>query len=52
MPEKIELSFELVNAILNYLGDQPFKHAAPLINAIQGEAKNQRPLPVPEAPAE
>lgn len=39
--QKIELSAELVNAILNYLGSQPFVHVSPLISAIQKEAQGQ-----------
>ena len=46
MPEKINLSVNLVNGILGYLGKQPYEQVAPLINAIQDEAKG----PVPEAP--
>jgi hypothetical protein len=37
--EKIALSTELVNGILQYLGSQPFVQVAQLINAIQQEAK-------------
>ena len=48
MPEKINLSVNLVNGILGYLGKQPYEQVAPLINAIQDEAKGQ----VPEAPVE
>ena len=48
MPEKINLSTNLVNAILGYLGKQPYEQVAHLINAIQDEAKGQ----VPEAPVE
>lgn len=46
MPEKINLSVNLVNAILGYMGKQPYEQVAPLINAIQDEAKGQ----VPESP--
>jgi hypothetical protein len=42
--EKITLSAQLVNAILQYLGNQPFAHVANLINGIQEEAKNQVPI--------
>ena len=43
--DKIILSTELVNAILQYLGNQPFVQVAPLINGIQTEAKGQIPDP-------
>jgi hypothetical protein len=41
--EKIALSTELVNGILQYLGSQPFVQVAPLINAIQAQAQGQVP---------
>jgi len=47
--EKIALSTELVNGILQYLGSQPFVQVAPLINAIQAQAQGQVP---PQAAAE
>jgi len=47
MPEKINLSVNLVNAILGYMGKQPYEQVAPLIQAIQDEAKGQ--VPEPEA---
>jgi len=47
---KITLSTELVNAILQYLGNQPFVHVAQLINGIQSEAKGQFPEPAADAP--
>ena len=39
--EKVSLSVELVNGILNYLATKPFAEVAPLINKIQEEAKGQ-----------
>lgn len=45
MPEKIELSVNLVNNILAYLGSQPYQSVAGLINAIQQEASPQLPAP-------
>lgn len=39
--QKIALSTELVNAILQYLGSRPFVEVAQLINGIQGEAQGQ-----------
>lgn len=35
--EKIEISLETLNAIVGYLGRQPFQEVAPLINAIELE---------------
>lgn len=49
MPEKIELSLNIVNAVLSYLGRQPFEQVAPLINAIQQEASPQIPVAAPES---
>ena len=49
MPEKIELSTQIVNAILGYLGKQPFEQVAGLVNAIQQEASPQIPAPFPES---
>ena len=43
MQPKIELSVELLNALLNYLGTQPFNEVAGLINAIQEQARGQTP---------
>lgn len=42
--EKITLSAQLVNAILQYLGNQPYAQVANLINGIQEEAKSQVPI--------
>ena len=39
--EKVSLSIELVNGILNYLASKPFAEVAPLINKIQEEAQGQ-----------
>jgi len=43
MQPKIEISVELLNAILNYLGTKPFVEVAGLINGIQEQAKGQLP---------
>lgn len=43
MQPKIEISVELLNAILNYLGTKPFAEVAGFINAIQEQAKGQVP---------
>jgi hypothetical protein len=52
MPEKIELSLNLVNGILNYLGSKPFAEVNQLIQAIQSEAQGQVPAQAEEAAAE
>ena len=49
--EKVTLSTQLVNAILQYLGQQPFVQVANLINGIQQEAQGQL-QPAPADPAE
>jgi len=43
--EKIALSTQLVNAILQYLGNQPFVQVQQLINGIQQEAQAQASPP-------
>jgi hypothetical protein len=48
--EKVTLSTQLVNAILQYLGQRPFVEVQQLINGIQQEAQGQ--FPAPAAPAE
>ena len=47
--EKLILSTELVNAILQYLGSRPFVEVSNLINGIQQEAQAQA---APAAPAD
>ena len=39
--EKVTLSTQLVNAILQYLGNRPFVEVANLINGIQQEVQGQ-----------
>ena len=39
----INLSLNLVNAIMGYLGKQPYEQVFQLINAINDEAKDQIP---------
>ena len=41
--EKITLSTNLVNAILQYLGSRPYADVFQLVEAIQKEAKEQQP---------
>ena len=45
--EKLILSTELVNAILQYLGSRPFVEVSNLINGIQQEAQAQAAPAVP-----
>ena len=50
--EKITLSTNLVNGILQYLGNQPYAAVAQLIAGIQQEAQAQAPVEKPaDAPA-
>ena len=49
--EKISLSTNLVNGILQYLGSQPYAQVANLIAGIQQEAQGQI-APAEEVPAE
>jgi hypothetical protein len=48
--EKISLSTNLVNGILQYLGGQPYAQVANLITGIQQEAQGQI-APAEQAPA-
>lgn len=54
--QKIELSLNLVNGVLQYLGTKPFQEVFQLVQAIQEQAIPQMPMPAaaqPEAaPAE
>lgn len=49
---EIRLSTQLVNAIMQYLGNRPFVEVAGLIQAVQKEAGEQGANPVAEAPTE
>jgi hypothetical protein len=51
MPEKITLSTQLVNAVLAYLGSQPYQNVAQLIQGIQSEAQGQVVAAQAEEPA-
>ena len=46
--ETVELSVELVNSVLGYLGSRPFIEVAGFIESIKKEAASQ----MPEIPAE
>ena len=50
MENKITLSIELVNGVLNYLGTKPYIEVAPLISKLHEEANGQ--APAVEAPVE
>lgn len=50
--ENLQLSTQLVNAILQYLGSRPFVEVANLINGIQREAEAQAKPVQQEAPSE
>lgn len=39
--EKLSLSVNLVNAVLQYLGTQPYQNVYQLVEALQKEAKDQ-----------
>lgn len=39
--EKVTLSVNLVNAVLQYLGTQPYQNVFQLVEALQKEAKDQ-----------
>jgi hypothetical protein len=47
--EKVTLSTQLVNGILQYLGQRPFVEVQQLINGIQQEAQAQAAPAVPAA---
>lgn len=54
--QKIELSVNLVNAVVGYLVKQPFEQVAGLVSAIQQEARGEQltgaqPQEVPAPPA-
>jgi hypothetical protein len=49
--EKLTLSTNLVNGILQYLGNQPYAAVANLIQGIQQEAQAQAPQAPAEEPA-
>jgi hypothetical protein len=43
--KKIELSLNLLNGILQYLGTRPYQEVFPLIQTIQEQATPQVPMP-------
>jgi hypothetical protein len=50
--DEVTLKTDLVNAILQYLGNQKFVDVAPLIQAIQQAASEQAASPVERVAAE
>lgn len=50
--QKIELTLNLVNSILQYLGTRPFADVFALIQEIHAQATPQIPMPVVEEPAQ
>lgn len=52
MPEKISLSTNLINGVLQYLGTKPFAEVSQLIQAIQQEAQGQVPPAEPDLVSE
>lgn len=47
--EKLQISTQLLNQIMGYLGTRPYQEVYQLIDAIQSEAKNQ---PIQETTSE
>ena len=39
--EKLQISTQLLNSIMGYLGTRPYQEVFQLIEAVQNEAKNQ-----------
>ena len=50
--EKLQLSTQLLNSIMAYLGTRPNQEVFQLIEAIQTEAKNQAPVQPDSEPHE
>jgi hypothetical protein len=49
---KINLTLNLVNAVLQYLGTRPYAEVFPIVQEIQAQAIPQVPVPTPaEEPA-
>ena len=49
--QKIELTLNLVNGVLQYLGTRPFSEVFMLVQEIQAQATPQVKVPTPEAAA-
>ena len=50
--EKLQISTQLLNSIMGYLGTRPYQEVFQLIEAIQNEAKNQAPVQPDSEPHE
>jgi hypothetical protein len=51
--EKLNLSIQLVNQIMGYLGTRPYQEVFQLVDALQKEAQaNTNPISTPETPSE
>ena len=48
--QKIALSLNLVNAVIQYLGTKPYQESFQLIQAIQEQAIPQMPMPAAAQP--
>jgi hypothetical protein len=44
--EKLQISAQLLNSLIGYLGTRPYQEVFQLVEALQAEAKNQ-PIPAP-----
>jgi hypothetical protein len=49
--QKIALSLNLVNAVVQFLGTKPYQETFQLIQAIQEQAISQMPMPEAAQPA-
>ena len=47
-PQKIELTLDLVNAVLQYLGTRPYADVFVIVQEIHAQATPQVPMPVVE----
>jgi len=45
---KINLTLNLVNGVLQYLGTRPYAEVFPLVQEIQAQAMPQVPVPAPQ----
>jgi len=50
--EKLQISTQILNSIMAYLGTRPYQEVYQLIEAIQNEAKNQPPVQPDDKPNE
>lgn len=50
--QKVEVTLNLVNGLMNYLGSRPFVEVADMIMAIREQVTPQIQVPTPTIPAE